>query len=585
MKKRAILTCISLAACLFFISNCKKETFERTNSSTAEIVKSTISGQVLDNYGKPLPDATVVMEGATTTTDRYGVFIFKNIKTPSDRAIVKVTATGFFDGFRTLSVRKGGFYSTKIKLVEQAIALNFTASNGGQVSFGGQLFLDFPKDAIAKNGAAYSGLVQVKAGIIDPDDPYVPQMVSGALRGIDNSGIEKLLFTKGMFMVELTGGSGEKLEIAAGKKVSFTFDPLNLGNSPATIPMWHFDETEGLWREEGTASYSNGQYTGTVSHFSTWNLDVPTTMVRVKFRLVDSATGEPLRLKNLILNASNQGYGYAQTDGDGVFDDFVPADQILGLDIDMGVYQCFFQQDFSTQIGPFSAETSVDDDIILDLQDNGPAAAKISGRLVDCNGKPVAFGGVYLIFDFGGDPDPSNGQEFIPTDENGNFSAIFPTCGPQIPPIGLQGIDYQAETKSILKAFNIENSQLAIADLNACELKNSFVNFTLDGKKYELVGNQTWSTEKVVTGFEPGDTTFFYMSFVKASGFNSPGNYPIDYILAGDFQTNDVSNIHINHEVTKWEAEVLMFGKFSGTVRDSMQKDHEIEGNYEIFKY
>jgi WD40 repeat protein len=39
------------------------------------------------------------------------------------------------------------------------------------------------------------------------------------------------------------------------------------------MPLWYFDETLGMWKEEGTATLKNGVYTGTVTHFTDHNLD------------------------------------------------------------------------------------------------------------------------------------------------------------------------------------------------------------------------------------------------------------------------------------------------------------------------
>ncbi len=55
-----------------------------------------------------------------------------------------------------------------------------------------------------------------------------------------------------MAAVELTGTSGELLQIATGKKATLTLSiPSSLAASaPATIPLWFFDEAKGLWKEE-----------------------------------------------------------------------------------------------------------------------------------------------------------------------------------------------------------------------------------------------------------------------------------------------------------------------------------------------
>ena len=48
-----------------------------------------------------------------------------------------------------------------------------------------------------------------------------------------------------------------------------------------SIPMWHFDEDQGTWVEEGEATLVNGEYEATLAHFSFWNYDVPSNFIHL----------------------------------------------------------------------------------------------------------------------------------------------------------------------------------------------------------------------------------------------------------------------------------------------------------------
>ncbi len=58
-----------------------------------------------------------------------------------------------------------------------------------------------------------------------------------------------------MLVVELEGAGGEKLQIAPGHKVKLNMNiPQSLlASAPQNIPLWYFDETDGKWKEEGSA--------------------------------------------------------------------------------------------------------------------------------------------------------------------------------------------------------------------------------------------------------------------------------------------------------------------------------------------
>jgi hypothetical protein len=92
-----------------------------------------------------------------------------------------------------------------------------------------------------------------------------------------------------MLGVILTGSNGEALQLANNKTATLTFAiaASQLSSAPASIPLWYFDETTSLWKEEGTATKVNNIYIGDVKHFSWWNCDIGTFSPIVKGRVVD----------------------------------------------------------------------------------------------------------------------------------------------------------------------------------------------------------------------------------------------------------------------------------------------------------
>jgi hypothetical protein len=65
--------------------------------------------------------------------------------------------------------------------------------------------------------------------------------------------------------VELETETGATLQLAEGKPAIIKMKvPSSLvAAAPAQIPLWHFSETDGLWREQGLATLNNGWYSGT----------------------------------------------------------------------------------------------------------------------------------------------------------------------------------------------------------------------------------------------------------------------------------------------------------------------------------
>jgi hypothetical protein len=98
-----------------------------------------------------------------------------------------------------------------------------------------------------------------------------------------------ILYSYGILRVVMTGAAGESLQLAPGQTSTLVVDipESQLATAPATIPLWYFDETAGVWQEEGQATRQGDKYTGTVKHFTDWNCDAPSGVATLRGRLVD----------------------------------------------------------------------------------------------------------------------------------------------------------------------------------------------------------------------------------------------------------------------------------------------------------
>jgi hypothetical protein len=110
---------------------------------------------------------------------------------------------------------------------------------------------------------------------LDSTDPNIFDKMPGTLIGTRTDGSISGMETYGMLNVELRGSNNEKLQLTAGHTASISL-PIaqnQLDTAKGTIPLWHFNETAGLWEEEGFATRVGNRFVGTVSHFSWWNCD------------------------------------------------------------------------------------------------------------------------------------------------------------------------------------------------------------------------------------------------------------------------------------------------------------------------
>jgi uncharacterized protein (TIGR02145 family) len=372
-----------------------------------------VIGQVFDENGTPLMGA-IVQAGygsQSVLTDERGFFRLLDIAGYENIALVKVSKAGFFDGSRSF-VPTNGQNRVRIALLPKNDAGSFNAASGGEVSLEG-VTIDFASGSIALDGASYNGNVNVAINSIDPSDTWnMSQQMPGSLVGANGQQFD-VLQSLGMAGIELTDDSGQELELIAGSSASVRFEvPTSLlANAPSTIPLWHYNESQGYWVREGEATLNGNVYEGQVSHFSFWNCDIPAEAHLVTLTLLNSSAGgsaNPIEGAHVVITSPVFGPRDGYADSNGIVSGLVPANEALEVSvyITCGNTEVLI---YTSNIGPLSANYSTTWSI-TDI----PNFALVQGQLLSASGDPVD-GYVYL---------ESNGN--YSTTSNGSFELL--TC-------------------------------------------------------------------------------------------------------------------------------------------------------------
>ena len=485
MKNSTITATLFFAASILFLnlyfSSCKKDTnasagnFDVPTDLTTK-VSSSVSGFITYDDDNPVNGATVTVAGNSTVSNKYGYFELKNIQVVKDAAFVTVTRAGYFKGVKTYLATEGKTAFFRIKLIPKTIVGNINASAGGNVTLANGLKISLPANAVmnAATKAAYTGQVTVAAKWIDPTSGDLNLVMPGDLRGVDTVGSMNLLTTYGMAAVELTGSGGELLQVTTGKKATLTI-PLPsaiAATAPNSIPLWYFDETVGLWKQEGIAVKTGNSYVGDVSHFSYWNCDVPSKYVRFYCSIME-ANGKPV--KNAYVKISIVGSplkaGYGYTDSAGYTGGAIPNSANLLLEV-FGAYNCstvLYSKNFSTT----NVNLSLGSITI-------PAAntATISGSVTNCSSAAVTNG--YIIMKKDG------AYSYSSLSNTGTFNFTTTLCGASTT------ATFIAEDIAALKASNTTTATIttgvnAIGSFNACSIATQqYMNYSINGTSYTL---------------------------------------------------------------------------------------------------
>ncbi len=516
----AALACLVATVSVFTIS-CQKElssgngfTITDTPPDLSSKISSSVSGFVTNESGAAAEGAMVQVGTATTTTDKYGYFEVKDAQVVKAAAVVTITKPGYFNSIKTYIAAEGKSAFFRVKLLPKTIAGNFDAAAGGTVTLTNGLAVSFPANAVvtASNGNAYTGTVNVAAQFINPTAADLASTMPGDLRGLDSLGFLKLLSSYGMAAVELTGGTGELLQIAGGKKATMTF-PIPSGilsSAPNTIPLWSFNETNGLWKQEGNAVKSGSNYVGEVPHFSYWNCDIPlTSSVQFTLTVVD-ADGNPVPNVTVSVKYADGTYTGAHgiTDESGFINGTIPANSQLTLEI-YSSYNCngaAVTQNIST-----TNQTLALGNVAL------PAVSTttVSGTVTDCSNAPLGSGSVIMIKD---------GVNYHFPVSNGTFSFSSILCSNSVT-ASLIAVDNVNLEEGDPVSITLASGNVAAGALQACGTSiEEYINYTFDGDSYSLV-------PPADTVFQSPETGSVYIFGYAARNGNSGG------------QANDYANI------------------------------------------
>jgi len=545
---------------------------------------ASVSGFVTDENDDIVTGATVKFGSQTTTTDEYGYFEVRNAVLPKNAAMVSVTYAGYFKGIKTFIASSDNQAFFRIKLMPKDISGNIDAAAGGNISLTNGMKIVFPANAImnASTNAPYTGNVNVAAQWIDPTSPELNKIMPGDLRGISSDGGMKALETYGMAAVELTGSGGELLQIKTGLKATLTM-PLPsaiAGNAPSTIPLWHFDEAVGLWKEEGVAMKVGATYVGEVSHFSFWNCDVPANFVQFNCRLLDAegdTVSNAMVKISLVSNPWNYGIGY--TNSAGYVSGAIPANanlkmEVFGNNCGTAIYtQNFTTTNVNVSLGNITVATSA-------------SSATVTGTVTNCAGSPMTNG--YVIME------KDNVYSRYAVSSTGTFSFTTLFCNNATASISLIAEDATAGQQGSPLPFSITPGANNIGNLQACGISTSqFFNFTVNGTPYSY----TTPPDSIMHSGQGGTTLFANIAATTNNGNNytSLGTTATTITVGSTIgltyfytsyitdSTSIVTPIQIN--VTEYGAVGEYFaGNFTGTLRGAApaNTNYNITANFRV---
>ena len=452
----------------FLFNNCSNDSGIDENSSATSLnfgseVSKNFTGQIIDENNNPVANVAITVANKTATTDVNGVFIINNATVREKFAFVTAKKAGYLDGSRSL-VPTSGMNNVKITLLSGTIVGTVNSGATGSISLANGAKVTFDGNFKTETGQAYSGVVSVIMKHLDPSDATTVDKMPGMLLAQNSNGEERVLESYGMMNIELRGAASQKLQLSNTAQIEMPISSSQLAASPTTIPLWHFDETAGYWKEEGSATKQGTKYVGTVSHFSWWNCDAQFPTVRLSVTVVNS-NGTPLaNVRVGIKRATNSFTVSGITNSQGQVSGLVPKNETLT----MVVYDSCGNTVSTTNIGPFSADTILPN---LVISNSSIQTTLVQGNLLKCDGTNATNG--YVLMRYGN-------QNLLTTVTNGAFSFTMLVCSATNTGFSLQGFDYDNLQTTNSINFTFTSPITNVGNITACNTISEFISYRID---------------------------------------------------------------------------------------------------------
>lgn len=502
------------------ITGCIKDSEEFVPNGSGKVYTARIFGIVNDEFGNPIEGATITYKGQSFNSDQYGIFKIENALVDSKHNFLKISKLGFFNGIRSFRTDHSKTIQLKTQLIQKNFKYEFLNSLGGSVSENNVTISFNPNSVVVEStGIEYTGKVKVAMKYLDPTKYNTNEQMQGDLSGLDLMNQLVTLNSFGMVYVELESPEGIKLQLKKGETATIkSIIPSEIvDEANSEVPMWYFDESLGLWKEEGKAVKINGEYVAIVGHFSCWNYDYDQPAIILSGRLVDQS-GNPINGMHVWISKAGEYLGgHGNVDDDGTFSGRAPKDVLLDFKVfSLGSTCSYNEPIFIKQLGPFSVDTNIGDIVITILQDQ---ICNVKGTFVDCDGNPLSDGFVKV-------------DNFYYELTDGNLNVGIHVCNAN---------QKQLTATDRVKAKTIVPIQLTSPGINdlgtvsICQLDADFFKIKSDALGLDIVLLDSISMNSIGShkllegsGMDNGKNCWFYISMSDPNnlGICVPGTYP-----------------------------------------------------------
>jgi hypothetical protein len=267
-----------------------------------EMTNSTISGHVLDNLGRPVPNVKVNLNGKLVAQSLEDGFFSVPAARPEPRMAFTFSESGYVSNTRVFEGRTVASHHTVVLWpVMQSLA--FDTVHDLDVEFQASR-LRIPANALAgPEHRPFRGRARLDFTLFDVSSPLQRSAASGDYSALLADGSVRRLNSWGIFDLAVRDTEGRPLELAPGAKAELAIPiPRRLRNPPRSVGYFDFETRSGRWIPAGefTLDPTTRTYNGTITRFAgpdgstQHNIDEPQDTTCVTIRVLNYWNTAPL---------------------------------------------------------------------------------------------------------------------------------------------------------------------------------------------------------------------------------------------------------------------------------------------------
>lgn len=240
-------------------------TTEATDQPVSDAPTDRWAGNAAATDMSALGNVTISINGVAAQSDANGAFELSVPRADDSRYVINAEKEGYLpisqihigSAMASLTLE---FQPVETFTVNPADGVAVEDSSGTQIDIA-------PNQLVDENGNPPAGDVTLNMYTYDLENE---EMV-GDMSGTNTDGEPVYMESEGAFYAEFTDEGGTEYNLADGATaaISIPCEP----RPDEVLTVWSYDETTGLWVEEGNVTIEDDRCSAEVSHFSYWNFD------------------------------------------------------------------------------------------------------------------------------------------------------------------------------------------------------------------------------------------------------------------------------------------------------------------------